>query len=117
MLFEMGVNVLFPIELADDEVEVFVLVGRHIFYEERPRYFAAFDERLEHAKHVGAPLRLIGAERAGSVQHTGRDQPTGTSLQAIRTRQIEDAVVALAPILEALADVSLRRAWLKAHEG
>ena len=92
------------------------LSGRHVLHQQRPRHFAAFDERLEHAEHVGAPLRLVRAERAGRVQHAGRNQPAGAALQPVRPRQIENAVVALAPIFEALADLGLRRARLQAHE-
>ena len=107
VLLEVRVDVLFPVELADDEVEVVVLVLGHVLHQQRPGHVAAFDERLEHAEHVAAPLRLVGAERAGRVQHAGRNQPAGAALEAIGRRQIEDAVVALVPVLQAAADLLL----------
>ncbi len=93
-----------------------VLLGRHVLHQQRPGHFAAFDERLEHAEHVGAPLRLVGAQRTGCVQHAGRNQPARAALQPVGPRQIENAVVALAPIFQALADLRLRGARLQAHE-
>ena len=107
VLLEVRVDVLLPIELLDDEVEILVLVLGHVLDQQRPGHFAAFDQRLEHAEHVGAPLRLVGAERAGRVQHAGRNQPAGAALQPIGLRQIEDAVVALVPILQALRSWAL----------
>ena len=91
----MRVDVLLPVELLDDEVEILVLFLRHVLDQQRPRHFASFDQRLEHAEHVRAPLRLVGAERAGGVQHAGRNQPASAALQAIGPRQVENAVVAL----------------------
>src|SRR4051812_1842212 len=116
MLLEVRIDVLIPIELTDDKIEVFVLFGRHVFHEERPGYFATLNERLEHTEHIGTPLRLVRAQRSGSVQYTRRNQPTSAAFKAIRPRQIEHTVVALAPIFEALANVGLRGAGLQAHE-
>ena len=112
----MRIDVLFPVELADDEVEILVLLLRHVFHQQRPGHVAAFDDDLEHAEHVAAPLRLVGAERAGGVQHAGRNQPAGAALQAIGPREIENAVVAFVPVLQALADLVFGRARLQAHE-
>ena len=101
------------VELIDDEVEVLVLGFGHVLHEERPRHLAAFDEGLVHAEDVGTPLRLVGAEGSGRVKHAGRDEPAGAGLQAIGAREVEDAVVALVPVLEALPDLRLRRAGLE----
>src|SRR5690606_11939159 len=77
---------------------------------------APFDDVLEHAEDVASPLRLIRAERAWSMQHARRNQPAGAALQAIGLRQVEDAVVPLLPILEALAELVLGRSRLEPHE-
>jgi hypothetical protein len=50
------------------------------------------------------------------VQDARPDQPAAADLQAIRLRQVEDAVVALVPILQALADLRLGGAGVEAHE-
>ena len=88
----------------------------HVLDQQRPGHFAAFDQRLVHAEHVGAPLRLVGAHRAGGVQHAGGHHPAGARLQAVGLREVEDAVVALVPVLQAAADVGLGGARLQAHE-
>ena len=50
------------------------------------------------------------------MQHAGGNHPARAGLQAIGLRQVEDAVVALVPVLQAAADVGLGRARLQAHE-
>ena len=117
MVLELRVDVRLPVELVHDEVEVLVLLLGHVFHEELPGDVAAFDQALIHAEDVGAPLRLVGAERAGRVEDAGTDEPAGAGLQAIGLREVEDAVVALVPILEALADLRLGGAGFEAHEG
>ena len=67
----MRIDVLLPVELADDEVEILMLFLRHIFDQQRPRHIAAFDDRLEHAEHVAAPLRFVGAQRTGACKTPG----------------------------------------------
>ena len=93
-----------------------VLVLGHVLDQQVPRHLAPFDQRLVHAEHVGAPLRLVGTHRAGGVQHAGGNHPARARLQAIGLREVEDAVVALVPVLQAAADVGLGRARLQAHE-
>ena len=93
-----------------------MLVLRHVLDQQVPGHFPPFDQRLIHAKHVGAPLRLVGTHRTGGVQHAGGNHPARAGLQAIRLREVEDAVVALVPVLEAAADVGLGGARLQAHE-
>ncbi len=92
-----------------------MLLG-HVLDQERPGHFAAFDQRLVHAENVAAPLRLVGAQRTGRVQHARRDEPAGARLEAVGAAEVEDAVVALVPILQAAADVGLGRARFQAHE-
>ena len=53
----------------------------------------------------------------GAWSTHGRNQPAGAGLQAVGPREIEDAVVAPIPVLEAAADLRLGRAGLEAHEG
>ena len=89
----------------------------HVLDEQAPRHFAAFDQALIHAEDIAAPLRLVGAERAGRVEDARVDEPAGAGLEAIGLGEIEDAVVALVPVFEALADLRLGRAGLEAHEG
>ena len=117
VVLEIRVHVLLPVELIDDEIDVLVLRLGHVLYEERPWHFAALDEVLIHAEDVAAPLWFIGAERAGRVKNARIDQPTGAYFQAVSLGKIEDAVVALVPIADALLDLLLRRAGLEAHEG
>ena len=80
VVLEIWVEVLFPIELVDDEVDVLVLVLGHVLHEEGPGDFAAFDEVLIHPEDVGSPLGLIGAERAGGMEDAGIDEPAGAGL-------------------------------------
>ena len=60
-LLEVRVDVLVPVELADDEIQVVVFFFRHVLDQQRPGNLATFDDRLEHAKHIAAPLRFVGA--------------------------------------------------------
>ena len=117
VVLEVGIDVGVPVELVDEVVEVVVLVLGHVLDEQAPRHGPAFDHRLVHAEDVGAPLRLVGDERAGGVQDAGRHEPAGAGLEAIRLAEVEDAVVALVPAFEAAANVLLRRAGLQAEEG
>ena len=103
VVLEIWIDVAIPVELIDDEVEILVLALGHVLHEQTPRHFAALDEALIHSKHVAAPLRFVGAETARRMQHTGRNQPAGAGLEAVRLGEIEDAVVSLVPILEACA--------------
>ena len=50
------------------------------------------------------------------MQHARRNQPAGAALQTIRLRQVEDPVVPLVPILQALAQLSLGGARLQTHK-
>ncbi len=52
ILLEIGIDVGFPIQLTDDEIEIKMFVGRNILNQKRTRDFASFDQRLEHRKHV-----------------------------------------------------------------
>src|SRR5687768_1647959 len=101
VLFKIRVDVCFPVELLDDEVEVLVLLLGHVLDEQRTGHFATFYERLVHAEDIGSPLRLVGAERTRRVQDAWSDEPTAAGFQAKSLRQVEDAVVALVPVLQA----------------
>ena len=74
-------------------------------------------ERLEHAEDVGAPLRLVGADGARRVQNARGNHPAGARLQAIGAGEIQNAVVALVPVFQALANLLFGRARLEAHKG
>ena len=117
MFLEVRVDVLFPVELFDDEVEVELLVFRNVLDEEIPRNRVVVGQRLEHAEDVGTPLRLVSADGTRSVKNARRNEPARARLQPIRFRQIENAVVALVPVLEALANLRFCRAGLESHEG
>ncbi len=78
---------------------------------------ASFHFGLEHGKHIAVHLRLVGHQRAGSVQDSGVDLPACARLQTIGTRVKENSVVALVPFFQAAADVFFGRARLQAHVG
>ena len=88
-LLEVGVDVLLPVELADDEVEILVLLLRHVLDEQAPGHGPPLDERLEHAEHVAAPLRLVGQQRSRRVEDARRDEPAGAPLQAVGLGEVE----------------------------
>ena len=104
-LLEMRIDVLVPVQLADDEVQVLMFFLGHVFDQQRPGNVAAFDDRLVHAEHVAAPLRFVGAERTGCVQDAGRNQPAGAPFEAIGPAEIENAVVALVPVFQTASHV------------
>ena len=89
---------------------------RHVLHQQSPWHFAAFHQTLIHAEDIATPLRLVGAERTGRMEDARIDQPAGAHFQAICFGKIEDAVVALVPVLEAFAHLRLGRAGLEAHE-
>ena len=93
------------------------MLGRHVLGQQRSRRDPALDFRLEHREDVAVDLRLIRHERAGRVQDPGIDLPPGPNLQPEGPRQVQDAVVAAVPVLEASPDLGLRRPGLEAHEG
>ena len=92
-----------------------VLLG-HVLHEQAPGNITALDHALVHAEHVTAPLRLVRAQGTGCVQDAGINQPTRARLQPIRLRQVQDPVVTLVPIFQALPHLRLRGARLKSHE-
>ena len=112
----MGVDVFLPVELPDDEVEIVVLLFRHVLDEQAPRHRPSLDERLKHCEHVAAPLWLIGEQRARSVQDARRDQPACATLEPVGLGEVDDTVVATVPVLQALPHVLLRGARLQPHE-
>ena len=116
VILEIRIDVAGPVELIDNEIEILVLALGHVLHEQTPRHLAAFDKALVHAKHITAPLRFVGAETTRRVQHAGRNQPAGAGLEAVGFGEIEDTIVALVPILEALAHLCLGGAGLEAHE-
>ncbi len=94
-----------------------MLVLGHVLDEQRPGDDPSLDERLVHAEDVGTPLRFVGHERAGGVQHARRHEPAGAGLQTVGLGVAEDAVVALVPAFQAAADVGLGGAGFQAEEG
>ncbi len=117
MSLKLGIHVGVPVELVHDEVEVLVLALGHVLDEEVPGDVAAFDHALIHAEDVGAPLGFVGAEGAGGVEDAGADEPAGAGLEAVGLGEVEDAVVAFVPVLDALADLGLGGAGFEAEEG
>ena len=117
VILEVGIDILFPVELVDDEIDVLVLVLGHVLDEESPRNFTAFDEVLVHPEDVGAPLRFVGAKRARGVQDAGIDEPAGAGLQLVGLGKLADLVVALVPVRDAVVDLLASGAGLEAHEG
>ena len=117
VVLERGIDVLRPVKLFDEVVKVLVLVFGNVLHEQFPGDATAFDHRLVHAEDVRTPLRLVGNERAGGVQHARGDQPAGAGLEAVRLGEVKDAVVPFIPALQALAEVFLRGARFQTHEG
>src|SRR6266852_4319043 len=112
VIFEARVHVGFPVELIDNEIEVFALVFRHILDQETPRDVPALDHALVHAEDVAAPLRFVSAETARSMKDRGTDQPTAAGLEPIRFREIQNSVVALVPIFQTFSNLGLGGAGL-----
>ena len=115
-VLEIRVHVAFPVQLVDDEIKILVFVLGHVLDQERPRHLAPFHQRLVHPEHVRAPLRLVGAKRTRRMQHARRNQPARPRLEPVRTRKIQNPVVALVPVLKALPDLRLGRPGFKSHE-
>lgn len=116
-VFEVRIDVFIPIELSDDEIEILVFLGGHIFDKEGPGYVASFDDRLEHAEDVATPLGFVGAEGARGVQDAGWDQPTGTAFESVGAGQVENTIVAAVPIFEAASEVIAGCAGFESHKG
>ena len=116
-IFEVGIDVLFPVELTHDEVEVLMLVFRHVLDQQGPGHIAAFDDRLEHPEDVRAPLGFVGAQGSWCVQNAWWNQPTGTALEAIGSGEIEDSVVPSVPVFQAAPELVFGGARFEPHEG
>ena len=117
VVLEAWIEVLLPVELVDDEVDVFMFVLRHVLDEEGPGNFPALHQILVHAENVGAPLRFVGAEGTRRVQDTGVDEPAGSGLQLVGLGEFEDPVVALVPVGDAVVDLLPGGAGFESHEG
>src|ERR1039458_6833395 len=107
VVLEAGVDVRIPVELVHDEVEVLVLVLRHVLDEQVPGDIAAFDHALINAEELRGPLGFVGAEGAGGVEDAGADKPAGAGLEAVGFGEVEDAVVTLVPVGHAFAHLGL----------
>ena len=92
-------------------------VSGDVFGQQFPTDDASFHFGLEHGKHIAVDLRLVGHERAGSMQDSGVDLPARTRFQTIGTRMKENSVVALVPFFQAAADIFFGCAGLEAHVG
>src|SRR5262245_2316972 len=117
MVFETGIDVALPVELIDEVIQILVLLLGYILDQKLPRYRPALDHGLVHAEDVGAPLGFVGHQRTGGVQNARWNQPASAGLQAVSLGEIENAVVALGPTLQAAADVILGRSRFQAEKG
>lgn len=117
IVLEIGVEILFPVDLVDDEIDILMLVLGHVLHEERAGDLASFDEILIHAEDIRSPLWFVGAEGAGGVEDAGIDEPAGAGLEFVGFGELEDFVVALLPVGDAIVDLLSGRAGLEAHEG
>ena len=93
MGLELGVDVLLPVELVDQVIEIVVVLLGHVLDQQLPGNAPAFDHRLVHAEDVRAPLGLEGHQRAGGVEHVGGNQPAGARLEPVGLGEVENAVV------------------------
>ena len=116
IVLKVRVHVRFPVELRDDEIQVAVFGLGHVLHEQVPRHITPLDHALIHAKYIAAPLRFIGAKAAGRMEDAWADEPTGSWLQAISFRQVEDAIVSFIPILQAFAHLGFGRARFEAEK-
>ena len=116
MFVEFGIGVGVPIEHVEQVVEIVMVFGRDVFDQQVPRHGAAFDQRLIHREDVGVDLRFVGDQRTGRVQNAGVDLPAGAGLQAVGLGEVQNAVVAFVPALQAAAHIVARGAGFQAHE-
>src|SRR6266851_4747099 len=116
MLSELGIDVGIPVEHADDEIKVVMMLRRNILDEKIPGHGAAFHHGLKHAEDVGIYLRLVGDERTWRVQNTRVYLPSRAGLQLVCLGVIEDSVVAFIPALQTAPDIFPRSSRLEAHE-
>ena len=84
------------------------LVFGHVFHQQIPGHISPFHHRLKHSEHVAIDLRLICDKRTGRMQDAGVDLPSRAGLQLVGFRVIENAVIALVPAFQAIAE---RRFW------
>ena len=117
VVLEVRVYIAGPIELVNDEIKILVLALGHVFDQQTPRHFAAFDEILIHAEHITAPLWFIGAQTAWSMQYARRNQPAGSGFESVSLGEVKDTVVAFVPILQTPANLRFGGAGLEAHKG
>ena len=117
VVLEVRVHIASPVELVNDEIKILVLALGHVFDQQTPRHFAAFDEILIHAEHITAPLWFIGAQTARGMQYARWNQPAGSGFKSVSLGEVKDTVVAFVPILQTLAHLRLRGAGFEAHEG
>jgi len=116
-VFEVGIDVLFPVELPDDKIEVLMLVCRHVLDQQRPGHVSAFDDRLKHSENIRAPLGFVGAQRARSVENAWWNQPSGPSLESVSAGEVQDSVIAFVPIRQATSELVFGGSRFEAHEG
>src|SRR5258707_8803974 len=94
-----------------------MIFGTNIFCKQDAVEDAAFHDRLKHGEDIAVHLRLVSYERAGGVQNSRIDLPTGAGLQPVGARVKENSVVALVPTFQTPVNVVLGCAGLEAHEG
>jgi len=117
VILEIGIDIRLPIKLVDDEIQVAMFGLGHVFHKQVPGNIAAFHHALIHPENVAAPLRLVSAEAAGSVQDARPHQPTRPRFQPVGFGKVQDPVVAAVPIFEALSNLGLCGARLQAEKG
>src|SRR6478736_373304 len=80
VVLELRIHVLVPSELIHDEINIAMFRLRHVFHEQTPRHFAAFDEVLIHTEHITAPLRLVSTKTSRRMKNAGINEPARTDL-------------------------------------
>ena len=117
-LFEIRVEIAFPVEHRDQIVEVVVVLRRHVLHHLRPvDHQIVGDQRLPHRGGVAGPLRLVGTQRTRRVQNARRHVPAGAKRQPVGLRQLQNVVIAFVPAGHAGLHLFRRRARLQPEEG
>ena len=116
VVLEVGVKVAVPVQLVDDEVDVVVVCGGHVFDQKLPRNVTSLDKVLIHSENVTTPLGFVSAEGPWGVEYARRNEPAGARLQAVGAGEVKDSIVSLVPIGDAFAHLILGCAGLQPHE-
>ncbi len=117
VLHEIRIDVEFPIDHAEQPVDLALLVLGRVLPQQLFGHDLVVGHVLVHRKDVRGLLRFVGAQAARRVKHARRDVPSGPGVQPVGRRQRRDRVVsALGGVQQRLADLVLRHAGIETEE-